>query len=242
MSSTAYLNLRHGVPERKRAFTSGLESLGFKVKLFSGEPKISQGDVFVTWNRIGKSDVIARKFEKKGCAVIVVENASWGNDFLGLHWYHIAKKYHNIKDAFPVGGPERWDNLCAPLSPWRISGETVILAQRGIGPAKVKMPVNFLKIARKEHPDARVRKHPGSRKGFIPLWDDLLTAGKIVTWGSGAAIKALMWGIPVKSYLPNWIGQQDNSDEGRLEMFRQLAWAQWTLGEIDSGEPFRRLL
>ena len=87
----------------------------------------------------------------------------------------------------------------------------------------------------------RVRSHPGT-KVCVPLEDDLANAKQVVTWGSGAAIKALLWGIPVQSDMPGWIGEQDNTDGGRLAMFRRLAWAQWTLAEIASGEPFRRLL
>jgi hypothetical protein len=241
MSSIAYLNLRHGVPERREAFVNGLSALGYKVKSVLGQATPSNGDVFVTWNRIGKSDVVARAFEKMGCPVLVVENASWGNDFLGYRWYHIARKYHNQKGAFPVGSCSRWDNLGYELLPWRKAGETVALLQRGIGPKKIRMPGNFTKTLMEKHPAARIRRHPGTRK-FTPLIDDLAEAGEVVTWGSGAAIKALLWGIPVRSYLPNWIGEQDNTDIGRLEMFQQLAWAQWTLDEIDQGIPFRRLL
>jgi hypothetical protein len=70
----------------------------------------------------------------------------------------------------------------------------------------------------------------------------LAKASKVVTWGSGAAIKALMMGIRVESHMPNWIGEQDNTDEGRLAMFRRLAWANWRLSEIESGQAFRWLL
>lgn len=59
---------------------------------------------------------------------------------------------------------------------------------------------------------------------------------------SGAALQALLWGIPVASEMPDWIGAQDNTDAGRLAMFRRLAWAQWTLEEISDGLPFRSLL
>jgi hypothetical protein len=240
MSSVAYLNLRRGVPERREAFTNGLSALGYKVKPVAGDVRPKSGDVFVTWNRIGKTDEVARRFEKLKCAVLVVENATWGNDFVGNRWYHIAKKYHNQKGAFPVGDNSRWDNLGFKLASWRSSGEEVVLLQRGIGPNKVRMPTNFLNIVYRDHPDARIRKHPGMRKA-TPLKDDLANAGKVITWGSGAAIKALYWGIPVQSYLPNWIGEQDNTDAGRLKMFRELAWAQWTLDEIESGVPFGRL-
>ena len=72
--------------------------------------------------------------------------------------------------------------------------------------------------------------------------DDLARCGRVVTWGSGAAIKALLWGIPVVSEMPDWIGEQNNTDEGRLAMLRRLAWAQWTMDEISEGVPFRCLL
>jgi hypothetical protein len=64
----------------------------------------------------------------------------------------------------------------------------------------------------------------------------------VITWGSGAAVRALLRGIPVESHMPNWIAAQDNTDAGRLAMFRRLAWANWRLSEIADGVPFRRLL
>ena len=75
-----------------------------------------------------------------------------------------------------------------------------------------------------------------------PLQDDLARAGRVVTWGSGAAIQALMMGIPVISEMRGWVGQQDNTDDGRLAMFRRLAWAQATLDEIADGSALERLL
>jgi hypothetical protein len=42
--------------------------------------------------------------------------------------------------------------------------------------------------------------------------------------------------------MPQWIGEQDNTDAGRLAMFQRLAWAQWRLSEIESGFAFRWLL
>jgi hypothetical protein len=66
--------------------------------------------------------------------------------------------------------------------------------------------------------------------------------GRCITWGSGAAVKALLWGIRVESHMPDWIAQQNNTDEGRLAMFRRIAWAQWTLDDFASGYAFARLL
>lgn len=234
----AWLNLRGHVPDRLHAFTAGLEAVGCRVEIgLTWTP--SAGDVMVSWNRIGDSDLAARAFEAKGLPVLIAENAAWGNDFAGRRWYSIARNYHNSAGRFPLGDGSRWDRLGAHLAPWREwteARETVILPQRGIGPPGVAMPRGW-EVGR----PGRVRPHPGM-KPVISLEEDLRRCGKVITWGSGAAVKALMIGIPVESHMPGWIGEQDNTDEGRLEMFRRMAWAQFTLDEIAGGLPFRRLL
>lgn len=231
----AWLNLRHADSDRARAFTRGLERLGYEVVHgFTADP--DRSDIFCTWNRIGSGDVCARTFEHRGQSVIVTENASWGNDFCGRQWLTLARSFHNTAGMFPVGSQDRWDALGVELRPWRPSGETVVLPQRGIGPAQVAMPSGWPYRFK-----GRIRSHPG-RFQAKDLQEDLATAGKVITWGSGAAVKALMWGIPVESHMPNWIAQQDNTEAGRLAMFRRLAWAQRTLAEIESGEAFEWLL
>lgn len=232
----AWLNLRYTVPERRRAFQDGLRALGYDtVESITSSP--GKKDILVTWNRIGPGDAAARAFATAGRPVIVAENASWGNAFAGERWYTLALNFHNKAGCFPIGAPERWDALGITLARWRTGGETVILPQRGIGPAGIAMPHSW---GRKL--TGRIRPHPGRNQNPIPLEEDLRCAGKVITWGSGAAIKALIMGIPVESHMPGWIGAQDNTDEGRLAMFRRLAWAQWTLDEIRCGDPFRHLL
>jgi hypothetical protein len=234
----AWLNLRHSVPERQAAFRKGLERLGFTVR--EGVTTRPGGrDILVTWNRIREGGTAATAFESRGRPVLVTENASWGNDFAGDRWYTLARQAHNTSGRFPVGSPGRWDSLRVELAPWRAGGETVLLPQRGIGQVG-QMPHDWPARAQKRY-GGRMRPHPGTNK-CAPLEQDLCNAGRVVTWGSGAAIKALLWGIPVVSEKPEWIGEQDNTDEGRLDMFRRLAWAQWRLREIESGAPFDRLL
>lgn len=235
----AWLNLRHTVPERRRAFQDGMERLGYTV-VDGLTTRPGDRDVLVTWNRIGPGHQAALAFEDRGLAVLVVENATWGNDFLGGHWYSIAKGYHNTAGAFPIGDSARWDRLSVELAQWRTSGEVVILPQRGIGPPGVAMPLSWPDRIRKQR-GCRIRPHPGQRPA-MSLEEDLRGCGQVVTWGSGAAVKALMMGIPVESHMPGWIAEQDNTYAGRLAMFRRLAWAQWRIQEIHTGEPMRRLL
>jgi len=235
MKARAFLNLRYTVPERRAVFTEGLQQIGFEVVHgLTREPR--EGDVLVTWNRIHEGDACAREFERRGNAVLVTENATWGNGFAGEPWYTLARSYHNLSGTFPIGGDERWDSLGVELAPWRTRGETVILPSRGIGPPAHRMPRDWT-----SRQVGRVRSHPGTGPAKR-LEEDLAECGRVVTWGSGAAVKALMLGIPVESHMPGWIAAQDNTDAGRLAMFRRLAHAQWRLSELRTGEPFARLL
>lgn len=231
----AYLNLRYTVQSRVDSFIAGLNALGFAIG------NRLDSDIFVTWNRVADSEKIAQQFEAAGKPVIVAENASWGNEFLGGKWHTLALGRHNTAGCFPVGDNSRWDNLGVTLAPWRCSTvlhplETVVLGQRGIG--AYGMPRDWPSTVKHL---GRYRPHPGRGTG-IPLEHDLRNCGKVITWGSGAAVKALMWGIKVESHMPSWIGRQGNCDESRLEMFRRMAWCNWQLDEIATGEPFRRLL
>lgn len=236
----AWLNLRYTVPERRLAFREGLKRHGFKIREELPNGDIESKDVFITWNRIGVSDLIARKFEERGLRVLVTENATWGNDFNRDRWYTIARNRHNTRRCFPVGDISRWDMLGVELPDFVKEGETVILPQRGIGSKPTAMPLKWPERAHKRY-GGRVRRHPGRRE-YKSVEEDLAKCGRVVTWGSGAAIKAALMGIPVISEMPNWIGEHKPNEESRLAMFRQLAWAQWRLSEIESGDAFAWLL
>lgn len=235
----AWLNLRHQQSERAAQFSAGLKRLGYSVEMgLTFDPR--DGDLLVSWNRIGDGDRAARIFEARGGAVLVAENSSWGNGLLGRKWLTLARSFHNTAAMFPNFGPERWDGLGVELQPWRSGGETILLPQRGIGPPETAMPRGWLEGAQKRF-SGRVRRHPG-KSPAKPLADDLACCGQVVTWGSGAAAQALMWGIRVFSDMPSWIADQDNTDAGRLDMFRRLAWAQVEGHEIEDSSAIARLL
>lgn len=211
---------------RRGIFDAGLQRHGYRAT------EADRCDLLLIWNRFGFREQMANAAEARGALVLVAENATWGNGFAGDRWYSLWRGVHNVAPE-RIGGCERWDGLGVELAPWRAAGgEIVGLPQRGIGPKGVAMPRGWTPPG-----CTRVRPHPGTRP-CKPLQDDLAHASEVRTWGSGAAVLALLWGIPVRSWMPQWVAEQDNNDAGRLAMFRRLAWSQWTHAEIESGEAF----
>lgn len=232
-----WINLRYTVPDRLEAFVAGIERHGYKAEI--GFPdRIGPKDLFITWNRINMGNTVAQRFQDQGLPVIVAENAAWGNEFLGRRWYSLARNYHNTSKCAPI--TDRWDRLDFHPEPYREGKEIVILPQRGIGSPPTRMPAGWAHSALSRY-GGRVRQHPGT-KACIPLIQDLAHAKAVVTWGSGAAIKAALWGIPVFSEMPNWIGWHQPNDRSREEMLCRVADCQWQLSEIESGEAFSCLL
>lgn len=256
----AYLLIRREPHYRRDSFEQGLTRCGFEI---AGEPRTipNPDDVLVIWNRYGRYHTHALAFERAGAAVIVAENGPLGRDWRGEPWYSVTLTNPFAGGRWPQGGPERWDSLGAEICEWRNDGrEVIILAQRGIGPPGVRQPdgwerqINERVSRLSKHP-IRMRSHPGERP-CVPLEDDLKNALCVVTWASGAAIKCLLWGIPVLYGYTQWIGKamgalldpeqplesQIRRPPDRLEHFRRLSWAMWRTPEIESGEPFHRLL
>lgn len=214
----------------------------------------SSKDLIVTWNRMGEGHSRAREFEAAKAKVLVVENGYLGKEWRGEQSFAIAHNHHNGAGRWPNGGPERWDSWGVNLAPWRKpGGECVILAQRGIGEPGLRAPDGWLNLA-VSTTKGRIRRHPGTNKDGPTLEEDLARASSVATWSSGAAIKALMMGVPVFYGMQSWIGALAchslgefkkgplRRDDMRLAMFRRLAWAQWSMSEVESGEAFRRLL
>jgi hypothetical protein len=252
----ACLLIRDLPPYRREAFEAGLRECGYQVTGY--EDTSSPDNLLVIWNRYSRFDIVAKRYEQAGCKVLVAENGYLGRDWRDEHWYAMALSAHNGAGKWRVGDESRWDNFHVELPPWRDSGkEVVVLATRHIGVRGIAEPFGWVedivqRIRRAGHA-VRVRPHPGEFQ-CVPLDQDLQSAKAVVSWGSGAALKAMMWGIPAVYGFKNWIGRDAatplevflagavNKYRDRLAMFRRLAWAMWTTEEIATGGPFRWLL
>lgn len=242
----AVCTLRRDIAYRRDAFREGLEAAGYTLVERTLKPE--PDDLLLIWNRYGINDYFANLFEKAGAKVFVTENGWLGKSWRNAGWFALSKNHHCGAGAWTVGGPERWDSLNVPLAPWRTEGERIILAQRGIGEPGLASPPEWAERIRATY-GGRIRKHPGKHAPDISLEEDLKDAGEVITWASGAALKALTMGIPVRAACTKWIGfgaasamhePLKRDDAARLNMFRRLAWAMWTLEEIRTGLPFQR--
>ena len=251
----AFVLIRHDPLYRRESFEQGLRALGYEIH---GTPRGQwrSDDVLVIWNRYGDGARYAAEADSHGVKVIVAENGYLGRDWRGEHWYALARDYHNGAGYWPIGGAERWQSFGVEMAPWREGGkEIVVLATRSIGPEGIAEPRQWCakqydSIRRYTDTPVRIREHPGERP-CVSLEHDLRDAKAVLTWGSGAALKALLMGIPVFYGFKNWIGagagrywdgKLEPATPCRLNTFQRLAWSMWNTREIATGEPFARLL
>lgn len=245
--------LRQAVHYRHDAFSAGLQAAG--LTLVPSLPDPRPGDVLLLWNRYGGQHEQADAFERAGATALVAENCFFGNDWRGDRWYSLARSQPAMVGGdFRPGGPARWDSWLHPLHPWRGGDTALVLAQRGIGNPNTASPLRWAEHVAARF-GARVRPHPGTDTKARPLEEDLHGVSSVITWASAAAVQALALGVAVWYRHPGFImagaGRElsefaqrspRQDDTARLDAFRRAAWAIWTLDEVRSGEPIRRLL
>lgn len=241
---------------RHDAFMAGLKAAGFQV--YEGAPKNPPyvEDVLCIWNRYGEVEAIADRFEAAGGTVIVAENGylnpGGGNPKFDAHegkpgYYALALDGHNGSGRWPSGDGSRWKALGIELKPWRTDGEHILVCPNRPFGSKVMMPpagwaesVAMKFRARVDERDVRIRPHPGNKRPERALAEDLKDCWHVVIWASSVGIYALIEGIPVRRDAPYWIC--DELKFRREDSFERLAWAQWHIDEIATGDPFERLM
>lgn len=261
---TALCLIRQNPVYRHEAFVAGMTKLGYQVEVAPFHRRVpSPDDVVLIWNRYGTGDRQAALFEEYGATVIVVEN-SYVNMKDTKKAFAMSLNRHNGAGRWPAPEHCRLDKLDIDIKPWQEVGTHIlVLPQRGVGLPGVAMPKDWPnKIVPKLKATAKsalvyVRPHPGINPETTPLEEDLKRAWCAVTWGSSAATKALVAGVPVFYEFDRWIAGPAACDDirkislenspvqymgDRHAMFSNLAWAQWTVEEVMTGDPMRRLI
>lgn len=250
---------------RARAFADGLKAAGFELR--TDQPRGAPGNVLVIWNRYGGWHVAAEKFEREGGRVIVAENGYLGRGGTSPkfslkagvereQYFSLSWGWHNGRGIWPSGGPERFAALGVELKRWRADGSHVLVCpNRSFGVGAQVMPPDWAqrvaeRLRRETRREVRIRVHPGNDAPRRPLSEDLRGAWAVCVWSSSVAVHALLEGIPTYIEAP-WQVVKGAGASGPIEApetperrphFERMAWHQWTGEEIESGEPFRRLL
>lgn len=255
---------------RHLAIEAGLAAVGYKVvRQDVSVPRIGPDDVCVTWNAYGTSGAIADKAKAQGGRAIVCEEA-YLREIGGEKYFAVAINGHNGSGTWKHGGPERWASWDTTISPWRKTGEHVLVCgQRGFGYNAMAMPNDWPDrvLARlRETTDRPIwfRAHP-KRRAVMPSaeydrvldWSEPLEAHlancwAVVVWGSGCATHALLGGVPAFFEAPH-IVTEGAAERGlgninnplypdRLPVMERMAWAQWSMSELRSGAAFWHLL
>lgn len=253
------LNLIRKDPHYRRdAFDRGLAASGYTV-VDHGRPT-SKRDLLVIWNKYGSNESMASIWEREGGTVLVCENGYIGADSQGRQYYAISAHGHNGSGWFNEGPPGRFDKLGIDVAPWRTDGEHVVIrGQRGIGPKETASPPNWhfeasIRLKRLTKRRVVVMEHPGNHAPKPTGEEQLRGAWACVIWSSAMGVRALVMGIPVFYESPYWIceaaGRRDMAmidqplcdDELRRAALERMAWAQWSVEEIEMGLPFLRFL
>ncbi len=258
---SAYNLTREAVHYRHSTFSEGLAAAGFSVSKVP-PAKVLPGDVLLIWNRYGYFHEQALRFERQGGTVIVAENGYLGRDEQGRQLFAMALRGHNGSGVWPSGDGSRFAQLGIELKPWRTQGSKIVVrGQRGIGAPGMASPAGWHQKIRDQiraiapRRIIQVIEHPGNGAESNQDHNEYLkTAHALVIWSSSVGVKALVMGVPVFFCSPCWVCSEAGlrgvanletplmSDELRLAALQRMAWAQWRLQEIASGEAFKELL
>lgn len=268
----AYCLIRAQPWYRREAFAAGLAAAGLEVKIGAPPPGERGAVLVIWNRYADNHELACRVERDGGRVWVAENGYLgaggssskfdvYPNGGQAGHYYAIEETWHNGGGRWPAGGPERFARLGVTLKPWRTAGEHILVCpNRSFGVAGRIMPSDWPQrvqaaLGRVTKRPVRVRPHPGNDAPRRPLSADLANAWAVVIWSSSAGVHALVEGVPVFCQAPAWICKPATfSDLARIEQLgicghhgRQaaleaMAWAQWTVEEIASGEPFRRLL
>lgn len=242
MSLIANIQVRKEPYYRRAAIEDGLKRLGYTIGSFT----VPQGkeSLLVLWNKKrGSEEAQADRWEQQGGTVIVMENGYLQK--VDKTRYAISTHGHNGSGWFPVTGEDRFSPLGFEIKPMLLrDGPIVVRAQRGIGSRLMASPPQWAEkmVAKlkQQGKNTRLVPHPGDKGKLEKDLAALKGASELLIWSSAMGVRALVEGVEVTHHAPHWIceGWRGGRRETALQ---RMAHGQWSVAEIETGEPFARM-
>lgn len=264
MKPRAFIFIRDLPHYRCGAFCEGAKRAGYEVRRNGSD--FRPGDVLLIWNRYGMYHDLATQAERAGAVVLVSENGFAGRDADGNQFYQLAVGGHNGSGWWHVGEEDRLAQQGLTIAPWQPTSpdaHVVVRGQRGIGRPGVGSPPDWHnQVAHRLRQFTKRRvvvvPHPGNGAVDDTKHEQYLQgAHALVVWSSSVGVKALLMGVPVIAESKYWVcklaahrvedvewstPRDEHSNGLRRLALHRMAWAQWSLAEISSGEPMRLLV
>lgn len=241
------------------AISAGMRANGIEpVAITAGEPDTKH---VACWGwRLG------RALRERGHEVLVMERGYLGDRFA---WSSLAWNGLNGRGLFPRvdATPDRFHKHFS-MKPWKKQGDYALILGQVPGDASLQgidlapwyqiaaaaardaygLPVHF-----RPHPNVQARGWSQSVRGCVTsagdLNDALSGADVAITWNSNAAVDAVLAGVPTVTADAGSMAWSVTSHQigARIMPCRdawahELAWKQWSVDEIASGEAVIRMM
>lgn len=228
-----------------QAFATGLGGLGWQIVWRSGahhkEGETESFGLVVVDGQRGCKRALVSDYAAKGVRSLVAD-LSYFRDVPG--YWQLGDGALNRIPSFACP-PDRFKALGLPVKAFggNAKGYTLIAAQRPHDASHGLSADGYATWL--DAQDGKVRPHPLESTPDNSLADDLAGAKLVRTLCSTTGLDALLAGVPAVAELPDravWgelSGETLPSMTDRIALFSRIAYAQWTLDEIASGEAIK---
>lgn len=253
LKATFFLRAASHQQDWGQALAEGMRRHGLKTE-FTSPASCEPCDLAVIWGHRNTSQIRAQ--QANGRRYLVMERGYFGDrhEYTSLGFDGLNGRADFCNADAPG---DRWQKHGVPVADWKQGGEYALLMGQVKGDASlanVDIEQWYRETAEKINLPVRFRRHPLGQtpKGFQcadrGLADDLRDAACIVTFNSNSGVDAALAGVPViacdagsmawpvAGHTPGEIVRPD-----RTEWLHRLAYCQWTLEEIRSGEAWNHL-
>ena len=234
---------------------TGIKALGHTIT-----DRYKEADMIIKWTSWNGSnrEYMVKYTEDHQKPLLIMENG-WIPEIKGLKYYQLAFKNWNGKGEFYIGDERRWNSWSVDISPWKNlrdseeynkNKKVLVISQNGHPKDDRTSPIGWSDAVQIDTKRKIVRTKKKVHHNSI---EDVWAA---VTWSSNYAIELIRQGVPVFAFstqheMLNILAKQSNIDNihtdiedpyypnNRLEVFKDMAWMQWSEKEIATGEPFR---